>query len=297
MFSYINPPPSVSVKWRLMGVPLFPLAAAYGLGLGHLAGQAFHNRFMAPTAGSQLTRWSHPSRTATIKTPTPRTRTAATMKRYRSNTRTKSRRRRGRRQFGRRISRGIPNMITQRVRTVFTKTWNLAAASALVCNIAHLNSAHDPSGEFGSGQPLRHDQYSALFRKYQVMGWSIKLEVVTKDNTYPLMVGFNCLTTDTKLTSYEHYKELGGVSQLVTPDMDKTLILARGGVRRYLHPRGSSGSVEELQAAIGSDPTKLLYGHFWVQATDSGVDAGEITLVITLTQLVRYFQRESPARS
>lgn len=282
---------------------MYPLAGAYGLGLGHLAGAMTTLR---PPA--MIPRFEHGSRENRISLPSFTTRryinrnsarmsTARTMRRIRSS-RKRSRRGRRRRQIIRRSPRGLPAQMIRRVRTVFNVGWNLAAASAIVVNNVKLNSAYDPSGDFGSGQPYLHDQLSALYRKYQVLGWAIKLEIVTTDNVYPLVIGFTPLTTSTALTSYQHYKEIGStVSVLVTPDMDKAYLTAKGSVRRALSPSGSYRAVDDLQALIGADPAKLQYGHCWAQAVDAGVDAGEVKIVFTLTQLVRYFDRDTVARS
>lgn len=222
----------------------------------------------------------------------------APSKRARMAYRSRRRNRRGRRRFGRRRVRGFPASVTRRVRTVFYQTWNLAAASALAGGLVKLNSAFDPSGDFGSGQPLTHDQYSALYRKYQVMGFSVKAEIVTTDNTYPLVVGFTPLTTGTLLTSYQHYKEFGQtVSTLVSPDQDKSYLFCKGSCKRYLAPVSNFYALDDAQALISADPAKMVYGHLWAQPVETGIDPGSVHVVLTLTQVIRYFDRETPARS
>lgn len=204
-----------------------------------------------------------------------------------------------RRRFRRRAIRsGIPLRMTRRLTHVWRWSINPLAGGALAVNNAKLNSIHDPSGDMGTGQPLTHDQWVQLYRKYIVLGWSLKIEVVTADNTTPMMLGFTPLNTSTYLTDYRHYKEFPQtVSRMVTPDMDKTVLVARGGVKRYLSPGGSFRNDSTVQGNVGADPTRILYGHLWVQATDQAADLGQVDFVVTMTQLVTFFDPDTVARS
>lgn len=173
------------------------------------------------------------------------------------------------------------------------------AGGALAGNYMKLNSAFDPMGAWGAGQPLGYDQYTPLYSMYCVISWSIKLELVTADNTNPLMIGFTPHTTNTLLTDFEHYKEAPAtVSMILTPDVDKGLLATRGGVKRYLLPGGGRMlGLTSVSAATGSDPATILYGHLWAQVVDKASDASTVRVVATLWQKIVFFDPIIPARS
>lgn len=282
-----------------MGVPLWPLAGAYGLGLGHLAGSAFYNRYMAPLTSNQLTRWSHPSTTTSIKesgTMAP----SQTMKRARSYIRS---RRTKRKRFGRRryrVPRTLgPKSVVRSLKTVLSTNIDPNAGGALAGNYMKLNSAFDPEGAWGNDQPLGFDQYSAFFAKYCVISWSVKIEAVTVDNTTPIMIGFTPHISATLLADYQQYKEAPAtVSMILTPDIDKGLLQTRGGVKRYLLPGGGKMlSNPNLSSSTTADPTDILYGHLWAQPVDKASDAGITRFVITIWQKIVFFDPVIPARS
>lgn len=273
-----------------MGVPLLPLAGAYGLGLGHLAGRHFYNywqqRPVEPKyyTGSSGNNMSTASRT--------RTRMA-----YRKRARTRTRRRR--RSFRRRVHRTAqPYSVTRVLKSV--STFDLDAGSSVLASYQmKLNSAYDPHGTAATSQGLGFDQYAALYNRYCVVGWAIKLEYVTTDNTHPLSVGFTPTTYSSALSTYTHYKECPGtVSQIVTPDIDRGRMLSRGGVKRWFLPPGGRLLAEhDLQALVSTDPAKILYGHVWAQPMQITADPATVRFVITMFQTVRFFDPVIPSRS
>lgn len=164
----------------------------------------------------------------------------------------------------------------------------------------YLNSINDPAGNFGTGQPYTHDQWSTLYEKYIVVGWKVDIEVVTQDNTTPMMVGFCPSAQGTiSTTDYLHYGEQpGNTSRLVTPDTDKIYLSAKGGVKRFLQPAfGNFLSNPDFQANFGSNPSKLLYGHMYVQSIDPAADIAQCYFVVKLTQLCKFWLPKVPERS
>lgn len=169
----------------------------------------------------------------------------------------------------------------------------------LVNNTLYLNSGVDPTGTVGTGQPLGWDQMAALYGKYCIIAWSVKLEWCTGDNAVPTCVGFTPTTQFAALASFSHYKELPGtVSTIVTPDVDKTALFTRGGVKKYFVPPGGKLlSNENCVSAIGGSPTNILYGHVWAQAMDAAADPSTIQCIVTVWQRVIFFDPTIPARS
>lgn len=207
-------------------------------------------------------------------------------------------RRYGRRRLYRRVPRTLqPYSIARRLTSVYSTSLDAAAA---FCSYAYLNlnSAFDPTGSLTTNLPMGFNQYKALYKRYCVIGYSLKLEFCGTDNTHPAMVGFTPMDDTTK-RDLEHYKELPGtVSSIVTPDIDKLTLYARGGIRRRMLPGGGKLLTDStLSAAVTTNPTRILYGHIWCQPMDTSVDPTKVHVVITLRQTVVFFVPESPARS
>lgn len=228
--------------------------------------------------------------------------TVAAKMRGRTATRSRTRSRRSRRRvrrFTRVRSVGIPNSMVRKLRVCVNNVLD-PGAGTISTFIMKINSIYDPLGDIsGTQQPLYADQMSALYRKYCVVGWKVKCEAATADNTSPIVFGMNVTTQSTALTTYAHYKELGSTcSRLVTPDQDKCYLSMKGGTKRYLLPRGGKLlSDDECTALTSADPSKLLYLHIWNQAADGATDIGTTRFTLVLEQVVVFFDRVIPARS
>lgn len=218
----------------------------------------------------------------------------------RSRTMTRTRRRFGRKRRGRRRDYrgrvGMPFKIVRRVKTCVHYPFDPGAGTIAV-GLLNLNSAQDPTGNVGTGQPLAHDQYSGLYERCAVIGGTVQIECTSVDGTNPIAVGINVQPSSTTLTTYEHYKEMPHTSfRIMTPDMDKVSFGVRYGVGKYFGHRKIL-SDDRLNAAIGAEPTDLLYGHLFFQALDKTANAGLVQTVITITQTIIYFKPKTPARS
>lgn len=208
-------------------------------------------------------------------------------------------RRRGRRRRYGRVPRTLaPYSVTRKLKSVLYLSLN-PGAGALSVQKFELNNAFDPTGSMGSGQPLGFDQYSALYQRCCVIGWSCRFEVVSTDNSSPIAVGFTPLVSSTDLTKYEHYKELPKTSSsVVTPDIDKLQMFARGGVKRFFLPPGGKILTDDtLSHAVSGGPSRKLYGHVWAQAMDGSSDPALVHVTVTLVQMCVFYVPEVPARS
>lgn len=220
--------------------------------------------------------------------------------RRRTSTRTRRRRRTGRLVRPYRSVANIPQAITRRLTTTFRANIDPAAASAITASIFALNGAYDPTLALGGVQPLFFDQYNAMYQQYVVLGWDVLIECVSGDNTNPVIVGFTPMTTSTALTTPEHYIESKGTThKVMTQDIDKIVIRNRGSIKKWLRPNG--GSLINDATYCGSpstNPTTVLFGHLWVAALSyTGTDPSAAQFVIRLSQVIRFFNPVTPARS
>lgn len=191
-----------------------------------------------------------------------------------------------------------PNIITRKLKTVYNGSLN-AGAGAIVVDVVSLSNARDPTASLGSGQPLGFDQYHTLYRRNCVVGFKVKIEFCSTDNTNPLVVGFCPKTDSTALTSYPHYKECKGVvSTVLTPDVDKSTLTNKGSVKKWMLHRGAKIlDNESLCGTHDVDPTSILYGHIFAQAMDGAADPATARYVLTIEQVVVFFEPLVPARS
>lgn len=207
--------------------------------------------------------------------------------------------RRRRRKMYRRKRRTVqPYTMARTFKTVTYKSLN-PGAGTIATAILNLNSAFDPTGNIGAEQPLAFDQYTALYKRYAVIKWGVKMEFVSTDNSNPVVVGFTPKTDNTALTAYAHYKEAPGtVSGVITPDIDKFVLYTKGRVSPYFLPKGGKILTDDtLSALISADPSKLLYGHLWAQDIAASADPSAVNCILTIYQTVVFYDPVIPSRS
>lgn len=190
--------------------------------------------------------------------------------------------------------------MVRRLKTCSFRNLDPGGAGNIVSATFFLNSAKDPLGTASAtDQGLGYDQYESLYNKYCVIGWKVTFEVVSLDNSSPLLVGFTPSTDINAPGSYNQALELPGtVWRTVTPDVDKVAFGTRGTVKKWLMPRGGKLLTElELNASVAASPARLLYGHFWTQPVDQATDTAAVRFVYVLEQIVVFYDPKMPSRS
>jgi len=221
----------------------------------------------------------------------PRTRTA--LRRRRPT------KRRGRIYRPRRALTMQPKTMVRELKTVTFAALN-PAAGAIDIKQLQLNSANDPTGTLNTEQPRFYDQYTAMYSYNCVIGWKVFIEYATSgDDAVAVVVGFTPTTTTTNQADYASYKELPATKSLIlTKDVDKSALGAAGSVKRWLMPRGGRILTErDLCAVSNTNPSQMLYGHVWAQAIDKTADPALINCIITIKQVVVFFNPVVPAQS
>lgn len=215
-------------------------------------------------------------------------------------TKPRYRRSRRRRFYRKRNTLVQPYSITRKLCTTMRSDINPAASSAITAQVFGLNAAYDPTLSVSGQQPLGFDQHMALYQNYCVVGYKIRVDVCSSDNTYPIVFGFTPMTTSTALTDPSHYIETKGtVHRIMTPDVDKLILSNKGGIKRWLMPQGGKMLTNDSYWGNASgNPTSLLYGHLWASSlAGAGVDPSIVTYIIKIEQIVKFFNPIVPARS
>lgn len=290
-----------------MGVPLWPLGAAYGLATGHLAGVNFYNRWMRPTQTLQT--YTHTTRRPagpppdrSIKdgsAPAVAKTSTAMAKRGRTYSRTQRRKRRGR--FGRRRrfpARTItPFKMVRVLKTVKYVALNPGAAGAISVSTFMVNSGNDPTDTTGSGQPLGWDQLAGLYERYSVIGAKIVVEATSADATHPIALGIHANQYQTNLTTYEHYKEQPMTQmRLMTPEQDKIVLGMKFPISKFYGHRKFLTD-ERLSSLVTANPEDKVYCHLFAQPVDQATDTGAVHCVVTMYQTIVFFAPRVLARS
>lgn len=209
-----------------------------------------------------------------------------------------------RKTYRRRVPRpiiGIPNHRLVKLKTTVYKSVDPGAAAgghAIYVDHLKLNSALDPTGSYGSGKPLYFDEYALMYNRYQVLGYTVSVQAVSTDNTNPIVVGFCPMPEVTGLASWMNYREVkGNIQKILTADTDRTWFKVKGGIRKQMLPAGGQlADAETLQASVTTDPERKLHGHIYVAPMDDTTDVSAVKLIITITQLVKFFVPVIPIR-
>lgn len=255
--------------------------------------------WLSATRARRVGRWTLPSEYLRLRPPPTMMRVSGSAPRVmpkRSRTMVRYRRRRRRQGPGRRLNYrrtgAIPTKVRRVVRSVQYISLN-PGAGALDYKAILLNSAHNPWSGLSADQPLTHDQYSALYTRYAVIGCSLQIEVVSMDGTTPVCAGITFAETNSAFSSYEHAKEVQpSTSRLLTPNLDKVVMSLSTGFSKWFGTRKIL-TEENYSANIGSDPTRVIYAHVWGQPVDQTADPGIIQIVATLKQIVVYYRRKN----
>jgi len=174
---------------------------------------------------------------------------------------------------------------------------NPGAAGAIAIALFTVNTCLDPTGAFGTGQPMGFDQHAGMYDRYSVINASLAVECTSADATHPIAVGVHADRDATYLTSYEHYKELPCTSfRLMTPEQDKVSLGLRFPISRiYGHRKFLTD--DRLSAAVTANPTDMVNAHIFAQPVDQATDTGVVHAVVTLYQTVVFYQPKVLARS
>lgn len=193
-----------------------------------------------------------------------------------------------------------PFSIKRTLKSVDSTTYNPVTGTVAV-NYINLNSLTDPFGSISASvQPLGYDQHMAMYRHYCVIGWQVKVEYCTADNTNSVVVGCTVQPeSTTSLSNYKQYMECKGTKSLMlTPDIDKGVILMSGSVKKWLMPRGGKLLTDDsFSGSVSSSPATPLYLHLWAEGIDSGIDPGNVIMLITIKQTAVFYSPVTPSRS
>lgn len=198
----------------------------------------------------------------------------------------------------------FPNKIVRRLRTSQFYDTGAHTSGVLDQFAWRLNDLADPEGSFGTQQALGFDQYSALYRKYCVIGAKIIIQAYNHD-TNPFVIGTHINTDATGLTTYEHYKELKNTRSFVlSPDVDHMTWVHKISMPKVFKTKKLISNEEHYSGTLASHddglttPEELAYVHLFAQPMNqTSTTTNGIYFSITMEQIVVFYDYETPARS
>lgn len=162
------------------------------------------------------------------------------------------------------------------------------------------NSVFDPDFAVGGQQAYGHDQWSAFYRRYRVIGSAISVEAYVTDSGQVGQIAVIPLNTSSAILSnaigFEYPKAtfskagLTGNGQISVSNYVKTADI------RGVPPVGVKIEAD-YSAAISANPAKEFYWHVVLSELAQSLNSITTDVRVTLTYYVEYFDRETLIRS
>lgn len=182
------------------------------------------------------------------------------------------------------------------VKLKYCDSYNLASTSgSLASRQFMLNSVFDPDYTGGGHQPLYYDNYAALYQKYRVHAYKIKISCIGISTTVPTVVTWK--TNDSSDVPANSF------SEMVESNRSKYCILSgfegqnRGFIRQYqkiatIMGLKRLGQERDYTASTGASPSEAVYGTVLCQPMNAASTC-QVQIVVELTQYVEFYSRKA----
>lgn len=157
-----------------------------------------------------------------------------------------------------------------------------------------LNSVYDPDYTGTGHQPMYYDNYAALYQKYRVHAYKIKISCIGITTGVPTVVTWK--TNDSATVPSTSF------SEMVEANRSKYCILSgfegqnRGFIRQYqkianIMGLKKLGQERDYTASVGSNPSEAVYGTILVQPMNAASTC-QVQVIVELTQYVEFYSRK-----
>ena len=193
------------------------------------------------------------------------------------------------------IGRGLPKVMSMWFD--YCEQYDFTTASGLIgAQVFKANSLYDPDHTGVGHQPMYLDQISAIYQRYRVTDFEIKVTFVNTSTTVPVRV---CIYEDndsTPPTDIDSDVERRRTKQRI-------LDIAGSGKSQTTYKRkiniskvtGSPITQSDLQALVSADPSLKYYIGLMVQAV--GTDTIGVSAYVHLSYKTEMYMKESTASS
>lgn len=228
-----------------------------------------------------------------------------------AKTQTKTKYRNRKRNYKRKLMRPnipsapFPAQVIRRLKTSWKYNSGAHTSGALQAHRALLNDLSDPSGSLGGQQALGFDQYSAIYRKYCVIGAKVTIRAYNQDST-AYIIGSHANTESlTGITQYDYFQELKGTqSKVLSPDVDHVTWVHKVSMPKMFRKKKLITNEDEYGGKLASHasgltaPNQICSFFTFSQPMDqSSTGANGVLFAVTLEQIVVFYDYEVPTRS
>lgn len=174
------------------------------------------------------------------------------------------------------VSNYVPSgMPTQRIAKLkYAQTMSVTSNTGIIGEQRFsANNIYDPDVTGTGHQPMGHDQWTALFNHYVVLGSKITVNFCDSDaSTTPTHVGL--YLSDGKTLSYasgyEFIEARKGTYRLIVPNEGKRhRMVNKFSAKRFYSVRDVEDNLSRLGAVSGASPTEQAFYHIWCQTLDA----------------------------
>lgn len=152
------------------------------------------------------------------------------------------------------------------------------------------NNIYDPDVTGTGHQPMGHDQWTALFNHYVVLGSKITVKFCDADaSTTPTHVGLYLSDGKTLsyTTGYEFIEARKGTYRLMVPNEGRRHIMSnKFSAKKFYNVKDVKDNLNRLGAASGASPTEQAYYHIWIQTLDATTQS--IRCVVEIDYIVLF---------
>lgn len=174
-------------------------------------------------------------------------------------------------------------------------------ASAPVVQVFRGNSIFDPDFTGVGSQPMGHDQWATLYRRYRVIGSKITVRTNSLDGTDASGLVITPLNTSGIVSDPEMYIQGAYAAQgynATTGDNSPQIVsnyITTSKMRGM--PKDAFMYEDDLGAAVGSNPLKTWYWHVCWYNSSAVVNSINGTATVKIVYYVQFYDRETLSTS
>jgi len=190
----------------------------------------------------------------------------------------------------RRLPLVMPAKMAVKLVSVQQDTINPGANSPAV-RVIRTNDCYDWWDGIGNNQARGFDQWSAMYERYCVVGYVVRVNFEMKGTTESdsVLVGMchkKNTTTYAQNRGYLEHFTYPKVQRALSQYSDKVVLSIRGNPNKEIHVSNPMEERSTVNALVTSSPTHPHYVHIWAAGAHTLDDPSTVDITVTLTQIV-----------
>lgn len=169
--------------------------------------------------------------------------------------------------------------------------------------IMRMSSVYDPEFATGGGKPMYTDQLFALYQRYTVLACDIQMTFINKsatgESSYQRVGCYPLAFSDTASGIDEAIERDNCVYSTLGPNTGDQGIINMslyGKINKIIGADNTEKFDDDYSGSVLSSPTRGCYAHIFCGSLD-GITNSNVYMTVTMTYYVKFYSKESPARS